>query len=196
MNAKTIILGLVVAAAVIGTGVFLTSDRSSENVAGQRAGLQEFIDGIRPGEVTIQTKAVSIPLGSDNFVYTNKSGKVQYVDLLALHTSSVASSTQTLTAGTSTSATAWNGFSVPQTLKSFFNITVATSSIATTTNSIQGSGATTGSGAGVAYLGIGESLIVGVYQTFGNKCTGALCETATSTNRGYTVSGFLRILTP
>ncbi len=193
-------VGVLVAVAVIGVlaagAFFLGKGASVPSLQGERAGVQEFVDGIKPGEAIEINKVVSIPAGSDNFVYTNRSGRAQYVDLLALRTSGTASSTFTLVAGTSTSATAWNGFSVPSNLKSFLSATLATSSTATSTNSIQGNGAPSGSGAGVAYLAAGESLIVGLYQTYGNACTGAVCETATSTNRGFNVSGILRILTP
>lgn len=157
----------------------------------------QFEEGAQIGSVgdRYYSGTLSASQFQDQGSYHNTSGRDQFVKMLILHTTGTASSTQTLTAGTSTSAT-FNGFSVPSTVKSFLNVTVATSTVATTTNSIQGIGAPSGDGAGVVRLADGDYFNFGLYQTYGTKCTGSVCETATSTNRGFDVRYVLEVLQP
>lgn len=185
-----------VVALAVAVGFYVTQKTPAPIQTDQSAGYTQsdngkFPEGAQIGDMGVATKAFTIGAGVDQVSYRNTSGRVQYVDLVVAKTSGTASSTFTITSGTSTAAT-FNGFSVPYTVKTLLNFRMATSSLATTTNSIDGAGSVPGTG-GVATLQDGEYLNVGIYQTFGTKCTGSLCETSTSTNRGFNVSGFIRV---
>lgn len=185
-------LGVVALVVVIGAFFGLPSLFTSQSAAGySQSDVGKFEEGAQLGTTGSRYYSGVIKAGNDQVSYRNTSGKDQYVDLAILRTTGTASTTQTLTAGTSTSAT-FNGFSVPSNIKSLVNAIVATSSVATTTDSVNGYGAAEGT----VRLADGDYLNIGVYQTFGNQCTGAVCETATSTNRGYDVRYVIRVLQP
>lgn len=191
-----VIVSGLVALAVSVLAPFLVPQASPPSAGFTQSNVGEFPEGAKIGDVGVRNVAVSIPAGQSQFAYCNRSGRVQYVPTAVLRTTGTASTTQTLTAGTST-ATTFNSFSVPVNVKSLINLTIATSGIATTTNSMQGAGATVGNGAGVATLADGVCLNVGIYQTYAQSCVGnGLCEPATSTARGFNVLGYIEVVQP
>lgn len=187
-------VALAVAVVVSALFYFTTLPGAEEPRAGlTQSNVGEFPEGVLIGQVAQRYYTVSLPAGIAQASYRNTSGRTQFVDLANLTTNGIASSTQTITVGTSTSAT-FNGYSVPPNVKTLLNCTLATSTPSNTNaNSTHGTCAVASTG-GVVRLADGEYLNIGLYQTFGNVCTGALCETSTSTNRGFTVSGFIRVL--
>lgn len=200
-TSKVVLVSGVVALAVAVAAFFGLSHAipaSAPSAGYTQSNLGEFPEGAKLGDAGVRNVAISIPAGSDQFAYHNTSGRTQYVSVPALSTTGTASTTFTVTAGTSTAAT-FNGFTVQsgaQSVKALLNAFIATSSVATTTNSLQGPGAQTGQGAGVIALPDGGYLNVGIYQTYATQCTGSVCETATSTNRGFNVTGFLTVYQP
>ena len=165
---------------------------SNENVAGERAGLQEFIDGIKAGD--INAKWASAKLGAQQnsvLVYANKSGHDVIADFgsMVIQTGETASSTYTVSlfATTSSSIATTNDFADLADLSKalLHSVIVATSSTATTTNSVLAS-QISNKGNGVILVPTG-SFIFGYIQQYTAGCmkgTGA-CEQATSTARGF-----------
>lgn len=198
-TSKTVFLSGVVALAVAIAAFFgLPFVAPSAPSAGySQSNPGEFPEGAKLGTTgsRFYSGTLKASQGQGQASYRNTSGKDQYIDLLGLRTTGTASTTQTLTAGTSTSAT-FNSFSVPSTVKKFINVALATTSAATTTNSVQGPGAGTGDGSGLVRLADGEYFNFGLYQTYGTACSGSVCEAATSTNRGFDVRYFFRVLQP
>lgn len=197
---KTVLVsvGLAVAVSVIAAVGFVSSiyqkAPGDSQVGYQQGNPGEFPEGALIGQLGVRGFAFSIPAGQNQTSYRNTSGRRQYVDLLVMRTTGTASSTVTLTAGTSTSST-FNSFLVQSSHKSLLNVALSTSTTATSTNSVQGLGAPTGApGAGVAKLEDGEYLNIGFYETYGYPCNGATCESATSSARGYNVDGIFRVL--
>lgn len=154
----------------------------------------KFPEGVQAGDGVIRIYKGTIGAGVNQVAYRNRSGRTQYADLLALTTSGTASTTQTLTAGTSTSSS-FDSFSVPTSVKSFLNYNIPTSTPAFTVNNLNGNAdVTSGFGSGLIAIPDGAYLHLGFYQSYGNACTGSVCEAATSTNRGFNVDYLLRIL--
>jgi len=200
MKLSTVLVSGVVALAVaflsiFGFHYFAPASSTSTSLGYSQSDIGKFPEGAQIGDIGSRYYALSLPAGVNQGSYRNTSGHVQYVDLAILHTDGVASSTFILTAGTSTAAT-FNSFSVQSNTNSLLKMTLATSSAATTTNSVGGLGERSGSGGGVAVLNDGDYLNYGLYQTYGSPCDGSLCEAATSTNRGFNVTGVLRVLQP
>lgn len=183
-----------VAIAVIALGFSLFGHSSSGNVGGERAGLQEFIDGAKTGDLNSKWIAKAVAPGSNQvLLYRNTSGHDVIADYgdMTITTGSTASSTSkiSLFATTSSSVGAWADFGTvvsPSNLKlALINAEgVATSSTATTTNAVSSAVHNKGSG---AVLVPNNSYLFGYIQQDTTAC-GALttaCETATSSNRGF-----------
>jgi hypothetical protein len=142
--------------------------------------------GIGPGYVMF-SRSGTIALGSNQASWRNTTGRTVYVDLAFLATSGVASSSYKFYVATSTSATISSDFTAPY--SSLVNgFTIATSSVATTTSSIESHL----SGSAVVPVASGQYVNIQVQAANGAVCNGVICETATSTNRGFTVAWYLR----
>lgn len=195
----TVIVSGVVALAVA-VGVIFYAAPASPSAGYTQSDVAKFEEGAQIGAAGQRYYAIDIATGTAQVSYRNTSGRGQYVPLLTLHTTGIASSTFTLTAGTSTSST-FNGFSLRANNKSLINQSISTSSAATTTSNLaafQQTAVTTGGSPGLVYLADGEYVNIGLYQPYGTFCDGSTakgaCETATSTNRGFNVKGILEVL--
>lgn len=175
--------------------VFSTSPAQAptgEKVGGQRAGVQEFVDGIKSGSVNSKWVSASLPAGASSVVlYTNRTGHDVYADFGSVDvlTGDTASSTQKAflfaTSSSNTSVPTWADFgTVNEGVRALIGgYTIATSSTALTENSVVAAVNSIGNGA--VLIPDGSTLFGYLNQTYATKCTGSVCETATSTNRGY-----------
>lgn len=209
-NSKGLFLGVAaVAIAIVAWFAFFsgspapTSTGDGGNVAGQRAGLQEFADGITLGNAGNGAGAseewysgIIDPGTNSKLILHNTSGKDLLVDYGEINVKSgdTASSTSlvSIIATTSASIGTWADFG---TLTSAGNAKqaliqaaqIATSSTATTTNSVKAAAYNQGNG---AILVPNDSYLFAVLQqdiTNANIACAAAgqCETATSSNRGF-----------
>lgn len=194
-NSKGIVIGVVaVAIAIVALG-FSVFSGSPENVGGQRAGLQEFADGISLGKVAVANNwaVVPIPERSNQGFWLNNTGKDVVVDYAEFQNSGgsgsgVASTTYQFFVGTSTTASLSSDFTDP-----FAGIldayTLATSSAIKLINSFKDAGT---NGRGAVVVPNGQYVFFTFQQTYTGACTGSVCETATSTNRGFNSTARLR----
>ncbi len=201
---------VLVAAAVI--GAFFLGHRqaapateTTDELAGQRAGLQEFNDGIKAGDQLTKWVSGKIPPGSNYVkVYTNTSGRDVYADAgsIDIVTGETASSTVDLAmfASTTSAIPATQDFTALAEGKRALiqGVAVATSSTATSTNSTLA--AVQGKGAGRIVIPNNSSLYVYMQQnttrcSIAGAVSGAACETATSSNRGFNPVYQLRLST-
>lgn len=194
-NFKVYLAAGVVALVVAVIACFAIFNSVAPSAGYSQSDVGKFPEGVENGGVGTRYYPISLVGVNSQGSYCNKSGRVQYVDLAVLRTTGIASSTFTLTAGTST-ASSFNQFSVAGTIKALLNTVLATSTVATTTNSMQGPGATTGDGSGVVALANNACFNYGIYQTYGTACSGSVCETATSSNRGFNIAGYFRVIQP
>lgn len=153
----------------------------------------EFPEGALIGDAFVKVVTGTIPAGSNQASFRNTTGKTVYVDQVIVRTTGTASTTQRISVGSGSSATIAD-FTLPTyALSSLLNYVLATSSAATTTSSVHGAGAT--DRAGVIAVADGDYINIALTQTFvqGN-CSGSVCETATSTNRGFNLEYLIRVL--
>lgn len=164
----------------------------NDKTAGERAGLQEFIDGIKAGDVNAKWVSKTLPAQTNSvLLYKNTTGKDVIVDYGEVNvvTGETASSTYKVAvfATTSTSVPTNADFAAltgnTRKLSLIDGVTLATSTTATTTSSTYASSA--GLGNGAIIIPNGSSLFGFIQQTFTTPCTGSQCETATSSNRGF-----------
>lgn len=219
-NTKSIVTAIVIGIALIVSSVVVgtsfpsqpASDRvatveNDTDLAGQRAGLQEFINGIYLGNKdshageNVEWYTNSIPVGSDSVkLFTNDTGKTLFADFGAFENSSGTASSSykvNLFATTSTSVPAshWDVAVVATSTGLLRNITIATSTTATTTNSVQA--AALGAGNGGVIIPPNWS-VFGFIQPF-NAIAGVVAgqgEFATSSLRGFAPNFTVRIHYP
>lgn len=135
-----------------------------------------------------QIRQLSLAVGQNDAVWTNANAQTVYVNLAQITTTGVASSTLRVTVfATSTSSipnSMWNtapAFSASST--ALFRLSYATSTAATTTNSVMA--AVSGKGDGLIAVLPGASLHLYLQTVDSIACQVAKqCEFATSTNRG------------
>lgn len=187
-------IGFAVVIATVSLIVAVQNNTPSDpdSFAGQRAGLQEFLDGIKPGDVNLKEVAKVLPAGSTSVpLYTNRTGQDVFVEYGSADviTGETASSTFKAyvfaTSSSSTAVPAWADFgTLAEGKRALINgVTLATSTTATTTSSTYAAQANLGNGS--ILVPDGSTVFGYIQQTFATKCTGSLCETATSTNRGF-----------
>lgn len=163
----------------------VTSD--GQQVGGEQAGVQNFYDGAKLGNVGSKWIARNLAQGENSVrLYCNTSGRdaVIHYGEVTYPTGQTASSTYTVNifATTTTSIPATQNFtSLAEGRRSLIQVSVATSSTATTTSSIYAARANQGNG---SVLVASNSCVFGYLQQLGPTCNGASCETATSSNRG------------
>ncbi len=159
---------------------------------GATQGVTANTNGVGTGyDYALVTRAGTIPLGSNQGAWCNSGakgvGKTVYVDLARITTSATASSTMKVYVATSTSATIASDFNAPfGTLIN--NFPIATSSLATTTGSTD----YRRTGFGIIAVPVGQCVVTQI-QAAAATCptTGGSCESATSTNRGFTLDWML-----
>lgn len=189
---KGSVLGVVaVAIAVIAIGVSVygggqTQAPDGQNVGGERAGLQEFIDGIKPGDQTVIWKKGTIGAGQNQGSWRNNLGKTVFVDLSEVYTTGTASSSIKIYVATSSSATLSSDFAAPF-ASGIDGKAVATSTVLT--NFVYNSSKDAGTnGRHVFPVVSGEYVVTAILQDT-TAClsggAGLACESATSTSRGF-----------
>lgn len=204
-NSKGTVLGVVAVAIgliAFGTAVFYhpvastTSGTDNQNTGGERSGLAEFIDGIKPGDLNGKWIAKKLaPQTNSIKLYCNTSGHDMEADFgsATIITGETASSTVKLSliSTTTTAATlsTYMDFTTVSEGRSalFQGVIMATSSTATTTSSVYAAAAAKGNG---SVLIANNSCVYGFMQqnTGAAGCTIAgtgVCESATSSNRGF-----------
>lgn len=198
-------IACVITGAVIGF-VASVAMHSGSNLSGiYKNVVPQNAPGTKSGDLVETTVAKTLPAGSNSvLLYTNNSGRDVMADFAAITipTGQTSSTTYQMNvfATTSTSIPATQDYTALAEGRRFLiNVLVATSSTATTTNSIFA--ASTGKGNGAVLVASGSS-IFGYIQNLalgggGPVCTGSVCETATSSNRGTNpiVNVHLRTLT-
>lgn len=191
MTKKQIWLTVAVALVVIlGVAYFATKSEKSEGLLGAvRPIADEFTQGLKLGygqNTLINSFRLTIGAGSNEAAWKNTTGETVYVYLADAVTTGTASSSYYLYIATSSSATVSNDFSAP--FSSIIDtFAIATSSVATTTSSIDKHKV---SNNGVIPVAHNEYVLM-TLQANTTACANAgaalgLCETATSTNRGIT----------
>ena len=186
------VAAVAIAIVALGISFFGGSSQPSQNVGGERAGLQEFIDGIKAGDINAKWVSAKLPTQENSvLIYANRTGHDVIADFgsMVIPTGETASSTSLVSifATTSSSIAASNNFAtISEISRALIQAaTVATSSTATTTNSINSAALGQGIGAIVVPTG---SFIFGYLQQNVSGCSVAAagkCETATSSARGF-----------
>lgn len=195
MNKKTIIGAVILVVVLVLGGIALIATPTPAPVqAPQSLGdisinTQEFPAGVKFGDkATVNWTGGQIGARSNQASFRNTTGRTIYVDLAEMVTTGTASSTYQFFVATSTTATRSDNFTDPfSTLIDAF--TLATSTTVRAVNSIKDAGT---NGRSVIPVTDGQYVLLTFQQTYNNTCNGSLCETATSTNRGFNVNWFLR----
>ncbi len=150
---------------------------------------QDFPNGIKNGSQNTMWETVSIGPGVNKAFWKNTNGRAVILDYAEMITSGVASSTYKFYVATSTGTyTTDYTAPLPSTGLLIQGASVATSSVAKVVTSAASS---TGATAGAIRVLDGEYLMF-TFQQPGPACNGATCETSTSTNRGFNVTGNLK----
>jgi len=199
MDKSTIGTGLgvvAVAIAIVSLIAWVTTSPPTgggEAVGGQRGGLQEYVDGIKSGELNSKWVSTRLePLANSVKVYCNTSGNDEIafngsVSVMSADTASSTSKASLFASSTSAIAAVMDFGTLTEGTRDLLDaITIATSTTGTTTDSATAVAA--GKGSGSVTLPSG-SCIWGYLQqhadcTIGNAAAGS-CETATSSNRGF-----------
>ena len=182
---------LLIGGFLVGRYAFSPSSPSGD-VGGERAGIQEFNDGVKAGDMNSKWVAKTLPPGAASVaLYTNRTGHDVFADFGAadILTGQTASSTFKAslfsTTSSSSAVPAWADFgTLAEGKRALIQaVEYATSSTATSTNSVLSAAQSKGSGS--VLVPDGATLFGYIQQTYANLCTGSLCETATSSNRGF-----------
>lgn len=206
MDTKKTIFAGAVAVAVIGAfaiGFSLGTPGVPEERAGStRISRDEFTDGASLKDATVYYKKLTIGARENQASFQIKEGKLAYVSLEYARTTGTATNSPfRLQMGTSSSATITDTLAAPtQTQFTLLDFAVASSSTATTTNSVQGAGSNWG------VVAVDDSGWVTMALIQGDNaesrkpdasCDGGLCETATSTNRGISsIEAIFKVIVP
>lgn len=191
------VVAVAIAILALGISVFGGSGApasNSQNVGGERAGLQEFIDGIKAGDLNEKWISKKMePLSNSVKIYCNTSGHDVIGDFgsALVITGETASSTSkvSLFATTSASVATWVDFgTLAEGKRALIQaVGIATSTTASSTNSVLSAVQSKGNG---AILIPTNSCVFGVLQQDTTSCSIAgaaagACETATSSVRGF-----------
>jgi len=179
--------------ALICSFAFKGGSTPSDNVSGERAGLQEFQDGIKAGDVNAKWVSRTLaPNTNSVLLYANTTGKDVIVDYGEINviTGETASSTGKISLFATTTSSIPTGVDFSTLAGNagknilINSVILATSTTATTTSSVYA--ATAGKGNGSIIVPDG-SYLFGLLQQNTVGCLGAtgLCEVATSSNRGF-----------
>lgn len=199
MNKQSVFLGAgVVASLVLSFLAFSQIGNYTPTNSGDGLGsvrnVDTYPDGIKIGKgpVAVSWQTGTIGSGVNQASFQNKTGRVMCADLAVVRTTGTASSSYRITVGTSTSATVSDFAALTGDNRSIIDFSFATSTTATSSNSVHGVGAV----AGVVCVNADEyyniALRAGTSTTASAGCNGATCESATSTNRGFDIIYYLR----
>lgn len=201
-NNSIIAAGIAILLSLVAIFVAVGSPTGSQIVGGERGGFQEFFDGAMIGQVDQKWVQSKIEPGVDEVaLYTNRTGQDVYADFgtADIITGETASTTFKVsifaTTSSSTAVPTWANFGTLAEGKRALigGVILATSTTATSTNSTLA--AVSGIGAGSVVIPDGSTLFGYMQQTYANQCTGSVCETATSTNRGFNPKFKVRLTT-
>lgn len=203
-NSKGSVIGVVAVAIAIAALIFSVTHRGTEvtppapadqAVGGERAGLQEFVDGVKAGQLVSKWITAPLPpLTNQVKLYCNTSGRDVFADygsaiIISSDTASSTSKIHLFATTTSSSIPTTEDFATIAEGKGALlsNVQIATSSTATTTSSVYAAAAKLGNG---AVMVPNNSCIWGYLQqdttAASSLCSSnGKCETATSTNRGF-----------
>lgn len=175
-----------------------------------QADLGQFPEGVKNGDLFERWETATLPAGQASVpIFTNRSGRdvMAFLGSVDVPTGQTASSTSlaSIFATTSSSVASTYDFLPPTgltTFKSFLisQIVIATSTTATTTNSVLST--VQGKGNGFVIVPDGSTLFGYLQQNraIGNGCfNGAqtgLCESATSSNRGFNPVFNVKVYSP
>lgn len=207
-------LGIIIGIIALVVGIILggfygqptTSNQNPEVNAGSvRIDTDQFVNGLSIGSPATFENWVrgTIPAGSNQASWRNNVGGAEViVDRVILRTTGTASSTFRLISGTSTAATIADFTAPAFTNTAFIVFPFATSSTATTTNNFEGSGADQAAYGGIGAVSVADggfvnfALLQGLSGTPSPGClsVGSVCESATSTNRGFNVDYYLHYI--
>lgn len=190
------VVAVAIAILALGISIFHTAPAATNDqaVGGERAGLQEFIDGIKAGDLNEKWISKKMaPLSNSVQIYHNTTGHDVIIDLgsAAIITGETASSTSkvSIVATTSSSVATWVDFgTLAEGKRALINaIGIATSSTATSTNSVLAAVQSKGNG---FVLVPTDYYVFGILQQDTTACSIAgaaagACETATSSVRGF-----------
>jgi len=199
---KKIIIGfLVIVALVFVTLTLSKGDATPTDESAQSTGsggnvtqqVDIYTNGVGTGNAhAVFSRSGTIALGANQGAWCNSGvrsvGKTAYVNFAGITTSGTASSTMKVFIATSTTATIASDYVAP--FGSLINnFQLATSSLATTTSSIDYKRA----GFGTIPVPVGQCAVVQI-QAASVSCptTGGSCESATSTNRGFSLDWILQ----
>lgn len=202
-NNSIIAAGIAILLSLVAISVsFFGPVTSPQSLGGERGGFQEFFDGVMIGQVDQKWVQSKIEPGVDEVaLYTNRTGQDVYADFgtADIITGETASTTFKVsifaTTSSSTAVPTWANFGTLAEGKRALigGVILATSTTATSTNSTLA--AVSGIGAGSVVIPDGSTLFGYMQQTYANQCTGSVCETATSTNRGFNPKFKVRLTT-
>lgn len=204
---KTIFAGAVAVAVIgafaIGFSLGTPAQTGPEQRAGStRISRDEFTTGATLQDATVFYKKLTIGASENQASFQLKEGKLAYVSLEYARTTGTATTSPfRLQAGTSTAATITNTLAAPtQTQFTLLDFAIASSSAATTTNSLHGAGSNWGVVTVADNGWVNLVLIQGdnaESRTPDPSCNGGLCETATSTNRGISsIEAIFKVIVP
>lgn len=205
MDTKKTILAGAVAVAVIGAFAFgfsLSPAPAGERAGSTRISRDELTDGATLKDATVYYKKLTIDARENQASFQNKEGKLAYYSVEYARTTGTATNSPfRLQMGTSSAATLSDTLAAPpHTQFSLLNFAIASSSVATTTNSLHGAGSNWGVVAAADNEWVTMALIQG--DDAENRkpdaaCNGGYCETATSTNRGIsTIEAIVKVIVP
>lgn len=196
----------VVIAALVGFGAAAISIHSSSPTLGTGAtntNIDAYANGLQVGNVVTRYVGGQIPAQQNQGSYCNKTGRTAWVDLVLASTDGTASSTYHIIVGTSTAATITD-FATPSfNNESLIAFPLATSSTATTTSNEIGSGgaviskqvqATTIADGQCLNIALEQGNVATAAPSAGCASSGGVCESATSTKRGFNINWVARIL--
>ena len=202
-NSTGTVLGVVAVAIALGAFFFSvlsgpTSAPTNKTVGGERAGLQEFFDGVKSGDIASRWYSAKIgPLANNVKVYCNTSGHdtVATYGAITIPTGDTASSTLNMslfaTSSSNTSVPSTQDFTAIAEGKRAImqNVQIATSTTASTTDSMLAAAMKVGNG---SVLVPSDSCVFAYLQQDIAKCSiagaaasPAVCGTATSSDRGF-----------
>lgn len=193
-------IGIAILALVVAVGVAMFGGKTIIEKVGGTLNVSNF-DEIAVNDASEKWEKLELTSGSDQAVFTNRESFTQFADFASITTSGTASSSYNLyLVATSTDSIPNSHDYVELSLSQtnhrvlFRNIDFATSTTATTTNSIMAT--KEGKSLGVVPIPSGHSLILYLQQGDLLRCaTGqeaGKCENATSTARGFNVEALFR----
>lgn len=201
-NNSIIATGIAILLSLVAIFVAVGGPTGSQVVGGERGGFQEFFDGVRIGQASQKWVVGQIDPGQTSVaLYTNRTGVDVYADFGSadIPTGSTASTTQAVslfaTSSSATTVPTWANFgTLAEGGRALIQaVAIATSTTATSTNSVLS--AVQGKGNGSVVIPDGSTLFGFMQQTYATVCTGSVCETATSTNRGFNPKFKVRLTT-